>query len=422
MNEEVALFRKCEERFKHNFSVSEGLGPLFNDSSCFACHGSPGVAGGAGTNVKDTQCTRIARRKSDSRAAKLDKERALTDVYPVDIDEMPQFGGPVIPRKSVTAEFPKMFTASVAIAPPTVPQQAEFVSSRQASQLFGAGLLQAVPDKTLEANLLSQRKAHPLVVGRCAALINRFAEPVSYGRFGWKGQHNTLLAFSIEALQFEMGLTTPPEPKLKTPSGRNSSLPELAKQLPANPENDGQLASQLAYFMALLAPPGRGEITPEVKAGEKVFEKSGCAVCHMPELKTADKVFIPAPDATLPDTEALNAKYGELWYLQPEAKVKLVEVKALENQPVRAYTDLLVHKLGRKLADGIPQGIAGGDYWRTAPLWGLGSRKFYLHDARTSSLPEAIEAHGGQAQESVEAYSKLSARDKNLLLSFLRSL
>lgn len=421
--EELANFYTSQQKFMHQFTVKEGLGPLFNDQSCFACHGSPGMAGGPGTDLVKTQCTRIARRKPHTFAAKLPKSRAMTDVYSIDIDDMTQFGGPVLARKSVTTEFASLFAdPNGAILPPTVPSEAEFVSTRQAGQLFGAGLLQAVPDDTLDKIQRKQRKEFPLVAGRCAALLNQYQEQQSYGRFGWKAQHHSLLSFTIEAMQMEMGITTPPEPLMKTTSALGDTIPALTAQLPKNPENDGRLACELAYYMALLAPPARGEITPDATAGEGVFTKLGCAVCHMPSLTTADKVMIPAPDGTLPDVPSLKSKHGPLWYLEKDAAVKLVEVKALEHKELRAYTDLLIHKLGSKLADGIPQGVGGGDYWRTTPLWGLRNRRFLLHDGRTTDLNEAIEAHGGQAQQSVDAYQKLGAAEKEQLMQFLHSL
>ncbi len=422
-DDELIAFYKCEQKFKHDFNVNEGLGPLFNEQSCFACHGSPGVAGGPGTDLKKTLCTRIARRKPLSLAAKLPRNKALTDVYGVDIDELTPLGGPVLPRKTVTSEFPSMFPANASIFAPPLPPEAEFISRRQAGQLFGSGLLQAIPDATLADVRKKQFAEHPKVCGRLGASKKIFVdEQYTYGKFGWKGQHNSLLNFSIEAMQFEMGLTTPPEPLMKMPSGRGNTIPALSAHLPANPENDGSLAAQFSFFMALLAPPNRGEISSAVTKGEAVFDKCECAVCHIPELKTGAKVFIPAADATLPDVAALEAKYGKQWYTSKEAQLKVVEVKALENQPVKAYSDLLNHKLGLKLADGIPQASAGGDYWRTTPLWGLRNRTFLLHDGRTTDIGEAIEAHGGQAEEAIVRYKSLSKAEKDDLLTFLRSL
>ena len=98
---------------------------------------------------------------------------------------------------------------------------------------------------------------------------------------------------------------------------------------------------------------------------------------------------------------------------------------ALSQQPVALYSDLAVHKMGVGLADGIVQGQAQGDDWRSAPLWGLGSRLFFLHDGRTSDLDQAIQAHqsaGSEANAVVDGYNRLSAAQKQDLLTFLHSL
>src|SRR5207249_3489699 len=150
-------------------------------------------------------------------------------------------------------------------------------------------------------------------------------------------------------------------------------------------------------------PPPRGPITPEVTRGQQVFEKLQCAVCHMPEMHTMPQVFVVDPDS-------------------PAPKAQFIEVKGLENQPVRLYSDLLLHFMGPELADGIPPDGAGGGEWRTTPLWGLHLKKFFLHDGRTSSLQEAVLAHGGQGSEARDTYKKLPESEQQDLLSFLKSL
>jgi CxxC motif-containing protein (DUF1111 family) len=106
----------------------------------------------------------------------------------------------------------------------------------------------------------------------------------------------------------------------------------------------------------------------------------------------------------------------------PVPELRYMEVKALENQEVPAYSDFLLHDMGVGLADGLPQAGAKGGQWRTTPLWGLRLKRFYLHDGRTTKLNEAITAHGGQAQEVTANYAKLPQSDKDDLLAFLKSL
>jgi CxxC motif-containing protein (DUF1111 family) len=98
---------------------------------------------------------------------------------------------------------------------------------------------------------------------------------------------------------------------------------------------------------------------------------------------------------------------------------------ALSNQTVNLWSDLLVHHMGRDLADGITQGSAGPDEFRTAPLWGVGQRFFFLHDGRTSNLVEAIEAHKSKDSEAtkiIDRFNKLHAREQQDIINFLRSL
>jgi len=92
---------------------------------------------------------------------------------------------------------------------------------------------------------------------------------------------------------------------------------------------------------------------------------------------------------------------------------------------VNLFSDLLVHHMGRGLADGITQGGAGPDEFRTAPLWGVGQRVFFLHDGRTNNLVEAIEAHKSKDSEAIKVidrFDRLKAREKQDLINFLRSL
>jgi len=146
--------------------------------------------------------------------------------------------------------------------------------------------------------------------------------------------------------------------------------------------------------MRFLAPPEPSTNTPggeeSIKRGAKTFEMIGCSACHTPELRTS-------PIGT---------------------------VAALRDRPVRLYSDLALHKMG-DLADGISQGLAGKDEFRSAPLWGLGQRVFFLHDGRTSDLVEAIVAHGSNGSDAksvIDLYIALSDKDKQDLLNFLRSL
>ena len=153
-----------------------------------------------------------------------------------------------------------------------------------------------------------------------------------------------------------------------------------------------------ANFMRMLAPPTPAPATSPTEKGRTVFENVGCAHCHTPSFTTGK--MIASGSSTVPSA-------------------------ALSNQPVNLFSDLLVHHMGKDLADGITQGGAGPDEFRTAPLWGVGQRIFFLHDGRTNNLVDAISAHkspGSEANKVVERFSSLSTPEKQDLINFLRSL
>src|ERR1700681_1314300 len=149
--------------------------------------------------------------------------------------------------------------------------------------------------------------------------------------------------------------------------------------------------------MRMLAPPTPAPETPSIVNGRAVFAKIGCVLCHTPSFTTGKA-------ATGSSTS-------------PSA--------ALTNQPVNLYSDLLVHHMGVNLADGITQGGAGPDEFRSAPLWGVGQRIFFLHDGRTKDLVIAIEAHrsrGSEANAVIERFNQLSIKERQDIINFLRSL
>jgi len=148
----------------------------------------------------------------------------------------------------------------------------------------------------------------------------------------------------------------------------------------------------------MLAPPTPALATSSTEKGRATFASIGCIHCHTPSPKTGVK--IASGSSTNPSA-------------------------ALSNQTANLYSDLLVHHMGKGLADGITQGAAGPDEFRTAPLWGVGQRVFFLHDGRTTSLVEAIRDHksrGSEANKVIERFNRLTTQEQQEVLDFLRSL
>ncbi|MCX6938622.1 MAG: hypothetical protein NTU80_12150 [Verrucomicrobia bacterium] len=350
----MAEFRDGLDDFRQVETVDGGLGPIFNDTSCIVCHNSGGAGGASARTV-----TRFG--------------RTTKGVF----DPLTARGGSLLQARAIDPAFREV-----------VPREANTIARRVATPLFGAGLIEAIPDATLLA--LAAAPKPDGVRGR-AALINDVTTGTQrVGRFGWKNQQATLLAFAADAYVNEMGVTNRFFPEENAPNG-NTALLARADQIldpedEVNPATDKADIDRAATFMRLLAPPSRNTVTADVLAGERIFESLNCTACHTPALTTG-----PSP------------------------------IAMLSQKRVALYSDLLLHDMG-KLGDGIVQGPAGARDMRTAPLWGLSARPVYLHDGRTNSLDAAIKAHDGEAAASRNRYGKLRPVQQQQLVAFLRSL
>src|SRR5436189_166062 len=273
--------------------------------------------------------------------------------------------------------------------------------------VFGAGLIEAIPDSAILANMKAQaRLKRPLGIfghpnAHLSGNANRSGNDGTITRFGWKAQNKSLLLFSAEAYNVEMGVTSQlfPQERDETPGCIFNATPEDAVNFTRKP-NTAAISDVEAFanFMRMLAPPTPAPETPSTANGRAVFAKVGCAFCHTPSLTTGKA--IASGSSTNPSA-------------------------ALSNRPVNLFSDLLVHNMGTGLADGITQGGAGPDEFRTAPLWGVGQRAFFLHDGRTKDLLKTILAHdspGSEASRVVDFFQRLSSLQKQDILNFLRSL
>jgi CxxC motif-containing protein (DUF1111 family) len=277
---------------------------------------------------------------------------------------------------------------------------------------FGAGLIEAIPDATILANQQANAAAkqqlgvqgHPNAVQ--GGNVNRSANDGTITRFGWKAQNKSLLMFAGEAYNVEMGISNQlfPQERAESPACQGGfASPNDTDNFPPDgaPVVAAAVLSDIeafANFMRLLAPPTPAAATAPTQHGSTLFSGIGCALCHTPVLTTGRAITSGS-------------------YVSPSV--------ALSHQPAHLFSDLLVHHMGVGLADGITQGAAGPDEFRSAPLWGLGQRVFFLHDGRTGDLIQAIEAHaspGSEANQVVQRFLALSAADQQDLLNFLRSL
>ncbi len=389
--------------FEKKFTPQEGLGPLFNERSCAACHGDPDEVGGEGRDLSSTSIMNFARRVPTSEVAKKPLHDVIATLGKRDVDFFLTQGGPSLQRRSVTTEFPKLFPTDVQFDFEQIPVEAELQSNRHAQIIWGAGLIDNIADGDIINNSWRQVQNDPDLAGRPISAIDRFTELPRAARFGWKCQQISLLSFSAQAMNIEMGITSYLQHTENTPTFLGQMPMRNASVLPPVPNDNGKILLALAYFQSTLAPPPRGPITAQVKHGDEIFHQMRCDVCHQPDSRTVSKVRLPDPESPIP-------------------KINYIECEALSGKTFHPYSDFLVHQMGPDLADGMPQEGARGGEWRSAPLWGLGRRRYFLHDGRAKTIDQAIAMHGGQAQSVVDNWKKLSKEDNDALLAFLKSL
>ena len=347
--------------FEEAEGVEDGLGPTYNAQSCRECHQN--VATGGASQV------------AEHRTGHMDQ-----DVF------FESLGGSLIQSRATHPEIVER-----------VAYEDDIRTFRISTNTLGGGYVEAIANRTL----LAIRDSQPANL-RGTALMVAVLEAGSkarIGRFGWKSQHASLQSFSADAYLNEMGITSPLFPEENTSSGEfvgfGSGYDEIAE-----PEDDGEDVLAFANFMRATKAPSRGPITANAIAGERVFSRVGCAVCHVPAITTA-------PPGTLINGGTFKVP------------------NALGNKVIHPYSDFLLHDVGT--GDGIPllptPEFAGtAKQIRTAPLWALRTRNRLMHDGLTSTKEEAIQRHSGQAAAVTAAFNALTASEQNLMLEFLDSL
>jgi len=349
--DERARFDRGREEFGREFTPETGLGPLFNSISCAECHEEP-VPGGTGDEVE----VHVAAFREGGTC-----------------DPLIEKGGPVIQQQATPA-----LTAALGLDKEPLPQEATAPAGRSSPDVFGFGLLDAVPDATILARADPDDRDKDGISGR----PNRFFDG-RVGRFGRKALVPTLRDFNDGAFVIEMGVTNPAVPTEETIGGE--PIPDGVDPV-AEPEIDQDAIDGADAFVRFLAPPSPLALSAAAKRGRHLFSKIGCDACHVPTLKTGGRTS-----------------------------------KALRNKEVHAYTDLLLHDMGTELAD-ICLGLATPSEFRTEPLMGLRLSETFLHDGRAQTVEEAIRLHDGEARASQERFGALSEADREALVDFLESL
>jgi CxxC motif-containing protein (DUF1111 family) len=400
---ERELYRAGRDAFIRTISVQgdsgisnteAGLGPRFNGDSCAMCHAYPAIGGSSPSNNPEVQAAR--------------REGARNT-----IPGLVRPNGPILQVRfksddngNLDGSVHRLFTIlgrqdaqGCDIAQPDFERERKRhnLSFRIPSPLFGAGLIEAIPDSEIE-NIAArdlQRKRRLGIKGKA----NRLYKNGAIGKFGWKADTPSIQAFVAEAYATEEGVTNelfPQEGKdipsecLLNPAPEDSFSPFFSRPIDAMSN-----VSRVTYFIRFLGQPPAADSSEESTTGKELFTAIGCAECHTPVLTTGKSSH-----------------------------------PVLSEQQVALYSDLLLHHMGSGLADGIREGNAGPDEFRTAPLWGVGKRLFFLHDGRTTSLSQAILMHSSdpyqsmrsEADEVITSYRQLPQKEKDALLYFLKGL
>ncbi len=347
--------------FEQAETADEGLGPTYNAQSCSACHQN--VATGGASQIAEHRTGKV-----------------------VDGQFFESLGGSLIQSRATDPEIVERISPDDDVR-----------TFRMSTSTLGDGFVECIADNTL----LAIGRGQPRALRGSAVMVPVLEGDgtARFGRFGWKNQHASLESFSADAYLNEMGITSVLFPEENTSGDKYVGYGTEYDPVP-EPEDEGVDVLAFANFMRSTKAPTRGEITPDVLAGEQLFTQVGCAVCHLPSIQTAAAgTVINGGSFTVP--------------------------AALGSKIIHPYSDFLLHDIGT--GDGIPilpqpEYASTAPQIRTAPLWGLRTKNRLMHDGLTSTRQEAIERHAGQATSVVEAYHGLTSEEQGQLVSFLDSL
>ena len=375
--------------------VHSGLGPAYNNVSCISCHHNDGIGVPTTGEAQSSLLMRISLPGTDEHGGDLS-----VPGYGTQLQDKALYGKQPECKVNITYNeqqfsFPDGETYSLRSPTYTltnlyVPISGTYMlSPRLAPPVFGLGLLEAISESDILANADEGDANGDGISGKANYVWNPVTNSTELGRFGLKANTASILTQVAAAFNNDMGITTTIFPK-ETVFGQSQM-----DNLNDDPELPDSLLNQVKFYVQSLAVPARRDVTDQqVQRGKQLFISTKCESCHKQTFTT---------------------------------KVD-VAFKALSNQTIHPYTDLLLHDMGTGLADNRPDFLANGQEWRTTPLWGLGLKDkvnfpgYYLHDGRARNILEAIMWHGGEAQSSLNYFKQLSKSDRDAVMIFLTSL
>lgn len=376
--QELAAFQRGKQVFERRFTPEEGLGPLYNATSCSSCHSTP-VTGGSAQLYRNFF------------VAAIDFGSFQTQLPDLPSVVVPSFGtgqhaSAVFSLEGRRKGIPD-FIGAIAVVN----------SQRNSIPIFGTGLFEFVTNATILSKADPDDSDADGIHGRYN--IDTLAGSGVFGRFGVKLQSNNIEFFTRGPLQNQMGITSQPLLGstgivslcgIAVAQGGSTADDDLIDDDGiADPEISAADLGDLIAYTRFLAPPQPREFDTSAAMGELIFDNIGCTACHIPELPTT--------------------RFGA----------------------ARAYTDLLLHEMGPALADGLSFGAPQFSTishplsiheFRTQPLWGVSNNAPYLHDGRAETLHDAIEMHGGEGQAARDDYMALTQPMKDQVIRFLEHL
>lgn len=383
-------------------TARDGLGPVFNSQSCASCH----VKDGRGRPPTEGESMlsmllriALANGTPDPKSGSANHPVYGDQLQNRSIPGIPAEATPRIDWKTIQGAYPDgtpyelrkpiYILENPAYGP--LPEDLA-ISGRIAPAVAGVGLLDTVSEDTLKNLADPYDSDNDGISGKLNRVWDVEKGQYSIGRFGWKAEHPTVHQQTAAAFHGDIGISSSlfPQPVLTEKQREQHNPPNGG-----DPEVSDEILDTVVFYSKTLAVPAqRNHQRPSFKRGFQQFKTLGCVKCHVDTLQTGQ-------DSNFPE---------------------------LSNQEIHPFSDLLLHDMGEGLSDNRPVFEASGSEWRTAPLWGIGLAKLldrdaaFLHDGRARTVEEAILWHGGEAEESKEAFMRLTAAERREVISFLRSL
>ncbi|GAB3802781.1 di-heme oxidoredictase family protein [Spirosoma humi] len=383
-------------------AARDGLGPLLNASSCAGCHSLDGKGSpllNDSVSINQALLFRLSIAGQGPHSEPLNDPNYGNQFNPKSIPNVVAEGRVAVAYQAVAGNYPD--GTAYTLRKPVYsfsnlnygPMTGTLVSPRLAPQMMGIGLLEAVSEQTILANVDVNDANGDGISGRANYVWDEKNQKKALGKFGWKANQPSIEQQVASAFNGDIGITS----TLFTLESFTDKQKASYGNLPTggSPEIDETTLQNVIFYIKTLAVPARRNWqNTDILTGKQLFVSANCSGCHVAKMTTST---VTSPGYA-------------------------------SNQTIRPYTDLLLHDMGPDLADNRPDFDASGTEWRTPPLWGIGLQKtvakhtYMLHDGRARNVEEAILWHGGEAETSKKAFMKMTRDERSTLLKFIDSL